>query len=98
MHKSTAILPGWLCRTARYASANALTTQRRRQRYEQEAQMESILNEAEPIPGETWDQIGPLLDSAMGELGQKDHDALVLRFFEGRNFKQVGAALGASEM
>ena len=48
------ILPGWLCRTARYASANALTIQRRRQRREQEAYMQSILNEAEPIPDETW--------------------------------------------
>ena len=42
-------------------------------------------------------QIAPLLDGAMEQLGQKDHDALVLRFFEGRNFKEVGAALGASE-
>jgi RNA polymerase sigma factor (sigma-70 family) len=88
------ILPGWLCRTARYASANALTTQRRRQRREQETYMQSILNEPEP---EAWRQIAPLLDSAMEHLGQKDHDAVVLRFFEGRNFKEVGAALGASE-
>ena len=36
------ILPGWLCRTARYASANALTIQRRRQHREQEAYMESV--------------------------------------------------------
>src|SRR5213595_4125100 len=42
------ILPGWLCRTARYASANALTIQRRRQRREQEAHLQSILNESEP--------------------------------------------------
>jgi hypothetical protein len=48
-------------------------------------------------PAETWNQIAPLLDGAMGQLGQKDHDAVVLRFFEGRNFKEVGAALGASE-
>jgi RNA polymerase sigma factor (sigma-70 family) len=89
------ILSGWLCRTARYASANALTIQRRRQRREQEAHMQSILNE--PIPDETWNQIAPLLDGAMEQLGQKDHDAVVLRFFEGRNFKEVGAALGASE-
>ena len=88
------ILPGWLCRTARYASANALTIQRRRQRREQEAHMQSILNESEP---EAWTQIAPLLDGAMDQLGQKDHDAVVLRFFEGRNFKEVGAALGASE-
>ena len=49
------ILSGWLCRTARYASANALTIQRRRQHREQEAYMQSILqrtaNEAERKPG-----------------------------------------------
>ena len=93
------ILAGWLCRTARYTSANALTIQRRRQRREQEAYMESILHEAvnESALDETWNQIAPLLNGAMEHLGHKDHDALVLRFFEGRNFKEVGAALGASE-
>jgi RNA polymerase sigma factor (sigma-70 family) len=93
------ILSGWLCRTARYASANALTIQRRRQHREQEAHMQSILNEAanEPVHDEIWHQIAPLLDGALEQLGQKDHDAVVLRFFEGRNFKEVGAALGASE-
>jgi RNA polymerase sigma factor (sigma-70 family) len=88
------ILPGWLCRTARYAGANALTIQRRRQQREQEAHMQSILNEPEP---DAWPQIAPLLDQAMEQLGKKEHDALVLRFFEGKNFKEVGAALGASE-
>jgi RNA polymerase sigma factor (sigma-70 family) len=88
------ILPGWLCRTARYASANALTTQRRRQQREQEAQTQSMTN---PSEDEAWLQIAPWLDGAMEQLGQKDHDAVVLRFFEGRNFREVGAALGASE-
>src|ERR1035437_44765 len=64
------ILSGWLCRTARYASANELAIQRRRQRREQEAHMQSILNESEP---ETWPQIAPLLDGAMEQLGQKDN-------------------------
>ena len=91
------ILSGWLCRTARYASANALTIQRRRQKREQEAYMESTLNEAEPANEEMWNQIAPLLDGAMEQLGRKDHDALVLRFFEGRNFTEVGTAIGASE-
>jgi len=88
------ILSGWLCRTARYASANALTIQRRRQHREQEAYMQSLANETEP---ELWPQIAPLLETAMEKLAQKDHDALVLRFFEGRNFREIGAALGASE-
>jgi len=89
------ILSGWLCRTARYASANALTIQRRRHRREQEAHMQTILNQ--PANDKTWIQIAPLLDTAMEKLGQKDHDALVLRFFENRNFKEVAVALGASE-
>jgi RNA polymerase sigma factor (sigma-70 family) len=97
------ILSGWLCRTARYASANALTIQRRRQRREQEAYMQSqfeqpnLSSQGETAPDETWTRIAPLLEGAMAKLGQKDHDALVLRFFEGRNFREVGATLGASE-
>jgi len=91
------ILPGWLCRTARYASANALTIQRRRQQREQEAYMQSTSNEAEPMHEETWNQIAPLLDGAMEKLGQKDHDALVLRFFENKTFAEIGATFGASE-
>ena len=98
------VLSGWLCRTARYASANALTMQRRRQHREQEAFMQSQLDQsAEDLSrqsgatAETWSQIAPLLDGAMEQLGQKDHDALVLRFFENKTFAEVGAALGASE-
>jgi len=49
------------------------------------------------IQEEAWNQITLLLDTAMEKLGKKDHDALVLRFFENKNFTQVGAALGASE-
>ena len=87
------ILSGWLCRTARYASANVLTIQRRRQHREQEAYMQS-LGESE---SQTWVQIAPLLDTALAQLGEKDHNAIVLRFLEGRSFHDVGAALGASE-
>jgi RNA polymerase sigma factor (sigma-70 family) len=88
------ILSGWLCRTARYVSANTLSIQRRRQFREQEAHMESILNE--PEPG-AWNQIAPLLDEALNCLGEKEHDAVVLRFFDGKELKQVGAAMGTTE-
>jgi len=88
------VLPGWLCRTARYAAADALKNRQRRQQREHEAHMQTITTEPET---ETWTHIAPLLDGAMERLGQKDHDALVLRFFENKNFAEVGAALGASE-
>jgi len=91
---SKTVVSGWLCRTARYASARALLIQRRRQNREQEAYMQSLLNETEP---DAWTQIAPLLDKAMAQLGEKDQDAVVLRYFEGRSFKDVSAALGTSE-
>jgi RNA polymerase sigma factor (sigma-70 family) len=90
------ILPAWLCRAARFAAADVLRTQRRRQCREQEIHMQSLLNqpESEPSP---WLDIAPLLDTAMAGLGEKDHSAVVLRFFEGKDLKHVGAALGISE-
>jgi len=88
------ILSGWLCRTARHVSANALTRQHRRQRREHEAHMQSLLNEPEP---ELWRHIAPLLDGALDHLNAQEHDAVVLRFFEGRNYQEVGTALGTSE-
>jgi RNA polymerase sigma factor (sigma-70 family) len=91
---SRTVVSGWLCRTARYASIKALTMQRRRQHREQQAHMQSHSTETD---SSVWMQIEPLLDSAMAELGEKDHSAVVLRFFEGRNFKDVSAALGTSE-
>jgi uncharacterized protein (TIGR03435 family) len=88
------VLAGWLCRTTRYVGAEALRKQSRRQQRELEAHMQSLLNEPESL---TWTHIAPLLDGAMETLDRKDHDALVLRFFENKNFADVGAALGTGE-
>ena len=88
------IVSGWLCQTARYASAKALTMLRRRQRREQEAFVHSQSNEPET---EAWHQIEPLLEAAMSQLPEKDHGAIVLRYFEGRSFQELSAALGTTE-
>ncbi len=88
------VLSGWLYQTARLTAANYLRTEIRRQHREQEAYMQAILNEPE---SEAWRQIAPLLDDAMGRLGEKDRNAIVLRFFENKNLSEVGAALGTSE-
>jgi RNA polymerase sigma factor (sigma-70 family) len=87
------ILSGWLCRTTRNASANALTVQRRRQRREQQY-MQSQLNDTE---SDAWLRIQPLLERAMTQLGRKDHDAVVLRFFEQRSFRDISVAMGTTE-
>jgi uncharacterized protein (TIGR03435 family) len=87
-------LAGWLYQAARLTAANFLRTEIRRARREQEALMQSLANETGP---ETWRQIMPLLEDAMGRLGERERNAVVLRFFEGKSFQEVGVAAGASE-
>ena len=89
------ILSGWLYQTTRLTAANFLRTEIRRQHREQEAYMQSLLNE--PNATETWTRIAPLLDDALDKLGARDRDAIALRFFENKSFAEVGQATGASE-
>jgi RNA polymerase sigma factor (sigma-70 family) len=63
------IISGWLYQTTRLTAINFLRSEIRRVRREQEAYMQSLANEAEP---EAWPQIMPLLEDAMGQLGEKD--------------------------
>jgi RNA polymerase sigma factor (sigma-70 family) len=88
------LLSGWLYQTARFTAANYLKNEIRRVRREQEASMQSSSNESETG---LWPQIAPLLEDALGRLGEKDRNAVVLRFFEQRSFQEVGAMLGATE-
>jgi RNA polymerase sigma factor (sigma-70 family) len=88
------IVSGWLCRTARYVATNALSIQRRRQFREQEAYMQSTLNETD---ADVWNEVSPMLDEALNCLAEKEHNAVVLRFFEGKDLKRVGAEMGMSE-
>ncbi len=88
------ILSGWLYRAARFAAADALKIQRRRQLREQEAFMEGVFQNE---PDAAWEQLSPLLDEAMARLRDKDRDAIVLRFFENKSLQEVGAALGLEE-
>jgi RNA polymerase sigma factor (sigma-70 family) len=89
------ILPGWLYRTTRFTAANVLRTESNRQRREQEAHMQSTIDNG---PTEAaWHELSPMLDEAMNRLGQTDRDALLLRFFENKSLREVGAALGTNE-
>jgi uncharacterized protein (TIGR03435 family) len=89
------ILSGWLYQTARLASVTLLRSEIRRARREQEAHMQNILEQS--ATDETWRQIAPLLDAAMARLNETDRHAVVLRFFNGKSMREVGAALGANE-
>ncbi|MDB6026637.1 MAG: hypothetical protein JWM68_2860 [Verrucomicrobiales bacterium] len=89
------ILSGWLYHTTRFAAADALKQRRRQQQREQEAYMQSILEE--PQSTEAWEQIAPVLEAAMDSLNERDRNAVVLRFLEGKSLHDVGVALGVGE-
>jgi RNA polymerase sigma factor (sigma-70 family) len=87
------LLSGWLYQTARLTAANYVRAESRRQRREQRFQ--SDMNTSDPP--EAWTRVGPLLEEAMAHLNESDRDAIVLRFFQGKAFKEVGDALGVNE-
>jgi RNA polymerase sigma factor (sigma-70 family) len=89
------ILSGWLYRTTRHAVADSLKSQSRRRRREEETAMEPII---EPEANEgAWQAIAPVLDDAIAALGAKDRNAIILRFFENKSFRQIGLALDLNE-
>ena len=88
------VLAGWLFQTARLTAANYVRGEMRRARREQEACMQSDPNHQTE---ESWGHVAPILNEIIGDLREKDRDAIVLRFFQGKDFRQVAAALGATE-
>jgi uncharacterized protein (TIGR03435 family) len=88
------LLPGWLHKTAWFVASNFRKTEIRRKSREQEAYMQSLLNEPE---SDAWTQIAPLLDTALAGLGDEDRNAVVLRFFNGKKLGEIAAAMGTSE-
>ena len=87
------ILAGWLLRTTRYTAANARRREQRRQNTEHQAMDNLYATET----GTDWNEIAPLLDEALVALGEPDRNAVALRFFEQKSYKEIGAALSLSE-
>jgi RNA polymerase sigma factor (sigma-70 family) len=88
------VLSGWLYQAVRLTTASLIKREIRRQRREQEVYMQTL---KEPDTS-LWEQISPLLDDAMGRLGEKDRNAIVLRFFENRTPQEVAAALKLNDV
>jgi RNA polymerase sigma factor (sigma-70 family) len=88
------VLSGWLLKATRYAANSQIRSASRRAQREQEAYMQSTLNEPDDA---AWEQLAPLLDEAMASLGEPDRDAIALRFFENKTAREIAIALKLSE-
>lgn len=96
-------LTGWLYTSAHFAAAKIARTENRR-RDREERFMREPANEpppdascAEALAEVAWERIRPALDGAMHELRETDREAILLRYFENRQFAEVGEKIGLSE-
>ncbi len=90
------VLSGWLYRSTQFAASDALRASRVRKKYEQEAVTMNSLTSNDG-PEQQWEQVRPVIDSVLGQLGERDRHALLLRFFEGRSFTEVAEQLKLTE-
>jgi RNA polymerase sigma factor (sigma-70 family) len=85
-------LPGWLYRVTRCQAVNAVRAEQTRRRHEVEASMQ-----AHTETNAAWELIGPELDEAMASLNAEEQNVMVMRFFQERPWRDIGAALAVSE-
>lgn len=86
-------ITGWLYTTTRHLAEKALRKEQTRRRYEQAAAMHELTT-AEP--SREWERLRPIIDEALDGLDQRDREAILIRFFEGRTFTVMGATLRIS--
>lgn len=90
------VMTGWLMTTAKYASADALKSKRRREHYEAAAsreRLETISSSATMAS----DAVLSDLDEAMLRLSDVDRSAIVLRYYKNCTVLEVAEALNISE-
>lgn len=88
------MLGGWLHRHTCFVASKTMRGEHRRQIRERLAvEMNALTNSPQP----NLTLLAPILDEAINELGEADRTAVLLRFFEQRNYRSVGEVLGSSE-
>jgi RNA polymerase sigma factor (sigma-70 family) len=88
------VLGGWLHRHTCFVAATLMRGERRRRARERQAvEMNALQDHAEA----NLTLVAPILDEAINQLGAADRTAILLRFFEQRDFRSVGQALGSNE-
>jgi len=94
-HKLSAdtMLGGWLHRDTCFVASKLMRSERRRQLREQQATEMNALNQSDT----DFEHLAPVLDEVINELPEADRVAILLRFYERRDLRSVGEALGSSE-
>jgi len=92
--KGGVMLGGWLHRHTCFVASNVLRKERRRVERERQA---VEMNTNEDHSTANLASVAPVLDEAVNELSAEDRSAILLRFFEQKDYRSVGQALGSNE-
>ncbi len=87
------VVTAWLYQVTRREAIDVVRRESRRQLREQIATEMNAMN----ATAADWTHIEPLLDEAMHALDDTDRAAVLLRYFENKSLREVGATLGTSE-
>jgi RNA polymerase sigma factor (sigma-70 family) len=88
-------LPGWLFRTARFAARAAIRANIREARRTERVGEAMLLTVAEE--GHAWGRIDGVLNDALASLPAIDREVVLLHYFEGMSFAEIGGVLKTSE-
>lgn len=95
--RGRAALVGWLYLAARLEAARTVRSEARRHHWEEKAGAMNQEPSQEPAAEISYAQLAPVLDDAMAQLGEPERNAILLRFFSGESFAEVGRAFQISE-
>lgn len=88
-------LAGWLHSATRRVALETIRRETRRRKREEEA---AVRHETETTGDKAaWEAMRPIIDAAIAELGPAEREAVLLRFFSGARFAEIGARIGLSE-
>jgi RNA polymerase sigma factor (sigma-70 family) len=89
------VLSGWLFQVATHACQDLQRAEARRKKWENEAVQQQLAESNEDRSDFT--EVGPMISRALSSLAAAERDAILLRFIENREFRQIGVQLGISE-
>ena len=89
------VLSAWLYRQACRRAANHVRSESRRKKRELVAA--EMMDTSLPHESASNEQLSSAVDAALIALPSADRDALVLRYFEGQDYRKLGSSLGTSE-
>jgi RNA polymerase sigma factor (sigma-70 family) len=89
------VLAGWLHQTTHFVAQRTRRAEGRRRDREQKAF--AMQDSGTTTPEAAWSDLAPVLDQALLQLSDADRHAILLRFLEQRNHREIAIALGLGE-